>query len=89
MKLLRMTGCHDGVVQIMPMHVEAGDIAARVKLQGTVPLGMPLAASCLADEAEGGHPGKRSTSGDEEVTSRQFKGSFSLCSGHRRSPLLT
>src|SRR5262245_53436157 len=49
---------------------------------------MALAGGRRRDEAEGGYAGERATGGDQEVTSRKFKGFLSLSSGHRRSPSL-
>jgi hypothetical protein len=75
------------MVLIMRMGVKAGHIAARAQLQGAAALGMACGGSRPTDETEGSHPGKRSTSGDQEVASRKLKDPFYL-SGHPWSPSL-
>jgi hypothetical protein len=71
------------VVLIMPMRVEASDIGARAILQDATPLRMPRAGGRLTDEAEGGHPGERPTSGYQKFTSREIEASVYPSSGHR------
>ena len=71
------------VMLILNMRVEAGNIGVRAILQGAAPLRMPRAGGRRLDEAEGGHAGERSTSGDEKFTSRKLEFPVSPSSGHR------
>jgi hypothetical protein len=55
---------------VMPMGVEAGDVAARAVLQSTAALRMALAGGRPINQTEGRYPSKRSTGSDHEVTAR-------------------